>query len=58
MIDSESNSGDGSTAMRFAGAALAVTAAVALFLYADGYFDSPDGLEMALPVPQSQTQPG
>ena len=34
---------------RFAGGALVVVAAIALFLYADGYFDPANGVEAELP---------
>jgi hypothetical protein len=37
----------------FAAGALAVAALVALFLYADGYFDRSDSIELRIEVPES-----
>jgi hypothetical protein len=37
----------------FAAGALAVAAAVALFLYADGYFDRSDSIELKIEVPEA-----
>jgi hypothetical protein len=40
----------------FVAGALAVAALVALFLYADGYFDRSDSVELRIEAPESEGQ--
>lgn len=42
----------------FAAGALAVAALVALFLYADGYFDRSNSVELRIEVPENGTVEG
>lgn len=57
MTENELNRADSGKAMWFAGGALAVAAAIALFLYADGYFDRSDSIELKIHIPQVEVQP-
>ena len=52
MADHNVTAGDSRVGW-FAAGALAVAAAIALFLYADGYFDQSDTIELKIEVPQA-----
>jgi hypothetical protein len=52
MADRNAIAGDSRVGW-FAAGALAVAAAIALFLYADGYFDQSDTIELKIEVPQA-----
>jgi hypothetical protein len=52
MADRNISTGDNRVGW-FAAGALATAAAVALFLYADGYFDRSDSIELKIEVPET-----
>lgn len=53
MADRNATAGDSRVGW-FAAGALAAAAAVALFLYADGYFDRSDTIELKIEVPETR----
>ena len=52
MADHDMTVANGGRVGWFAAGALAVAAAVALFLYADGYFDDSGSIELKVDVPE------
>jgi hypothetical protein len=56
MGDGDMNTANESKAGWFAAGALAIAAAIALFLYADGYFDKAKGVELKIDLPKVELE--